>query len=408
MKPATAVLRDPATIRQRAINIAVAVEAGKSRWFRIDASRIGDAVSRVAQITRERYPDLNIPYHSRWRHFEAGGVDRTGGLLQTIVGLDRAEQARCRIDLAMISVLLDTGAGNDWSYLESDARGRDFRYVHAEGLGIASFRAFMAGIFSSDPARPLRVDGKALERLDLATLSAVFQLRGDNRLAGVEARLERLRRAGQCLRERRAVFGAGGRPGGLFDFLTRSGTITELPATAMLRAVLDNTSDIATAGLKLGGDPLGDCWPHQHAGGDGESAGWMPFHKLPQWLVYSLFEPFEWAGITITGRDALTALPEYRNGGLLLDTGVIALRDPSWADIEWVPGDELVIEWRALTIALIDRIADGVRRQLGLDEHKLPLACVLEGGTWATGRALAAEKRRGQPPLRIESDGTLF
>jgi hypothetical protein len=41
-------------------------------------------------------------------------------------------------------------------------------------------------------------------------------------------------------------------------------------------------------------------------------------------------------------------------------------------------------------------------------EH-FPLACVLEGGTWAAGRRIAAQRRAdGGPPLRIDSDGTVF
>ena len=69
---------------------------------------------------------------------------------------------------------------------------------------------------------------------------------------------------------------------------------------------------------------------------------------------------------------------------------------------------ELVVEWRALTIALLDRLAAELRRRLGLDAERLPLAKVLEGGTWAAGRRLAAELRQGAPPLVVESDGTLF
>ena len=63
--------------------------------------------------------------------------------------------------------------------------------------------------------------------------------------------------------------------------------------------------------------------------GPGLTAGWMPFHKLSQWLTYSLLEPFGWAGVAVTDLDELTGLPEYRNGGLLLDTGVLRLRDPA-------------------------------------------------------------------------------
>jgi hypothetical protein len=99
-------------------------------------------------------------------------------------------------------------------------------------------------------------------------------------------------------------------------------------------------------------------------------------------------------------------LPEYRNGGLLLDTGVLHLRDPGFAEATWSVGDELVVEWRALTVALLDELAPLVRRHLEAPE--LPLACVLEGGTWAAGRELAGRLRDGRPPLLIDSDGTVF
>jgi hypothetical protein len=132
----------------------------------------------------------------------------------------------------------------------------------------------------------------------------------------------------------------------------------------------------------------------------------MPFHKLSQWLTYSLLEPFEWAGVTVTDLDALTGLPEYRNGGLLLDTGVLRLRDPALAQSDWAVDDEIVVEWRALTVALLDELAPLVRSDLAAPQ--LPLACVLEGGTWATGRAFAARLRDGRPPLSIISDGTVF
>ena len=70
--------------------------------------------------------------------------------------------------------------------------------------------------------------------------------------------------------------------------------------------------------------------------------------------------------------------------------------------------DELVVEWRALTVALLDALAPLVRTRLGLDPAALPLACVLEGGTWAAGRTLAQQLRAGSPPLSISSDGTVF
>jgi len=141
---------------------------------------------------------------------------------------------------------------------------------------------------------------------------------------------------------------------------------------------------------------------------DDRTNGLMPIHKLSQWLAYSLFEPIERAGGRVVERDALTGLPEYRNGGLLLDTGVLRPRDPRWLDTAWAVGDELVVEWRALTVALLDELAPLVRAELGVDADRMPLACVLEGGTWAAGRALAQRLRGGLPPLAVVSDGTVF
>ena len=45
--------------------------------------------------------------------------------------------------------------------------------------------------------------------------------------------------------------------------------------------------------------------------------------------TYSLLEPLQTAGVTVGNIDGLTGLAEYRNGGLLIDTGVLALRDPA-------------------------------------------------------------------------------
>ena len=68
-----------------------------------------------------------------------------------------------------------------------------------------------------------------------------------------------------------------------------------------------------------------------------------------------------------------------------------------------------MVEWRALTVALIDRLAELRAEEARPDAEALPLAKVLEGGTWAAGRALArAAAPDGGPPLRVVSDGTLF
>ncbi len=367
----------------------------------------------VAELTQARYPHLKIPYHSRWRHFEAGGVDRLAQLNQALGAVSAAERARAQIDLALVSVLLDAGAGPDWSFCEAAEGERpEHSYNRSEGLGVASFHAFMSGLFSSDPAQALQADAKGLQAVTTDSLAAAFQAdAATNPLVGLEGRATLLRRLGQALHDQPELFGQPARPGHLFDLLARqSKGGSDINAHDLLTVLLTGLSPIWPAQNTLDGVALGDCWRHAAAGSEeeGPSIGWVPFHKLSQWLTYSLLEPFEWAGHPVGGLDALTGLPEYRNGGLFLDAGVLQLKDPAQADRLHEAGDELIVEWRALTVALLDELAPLVREQLGLSAEQMPLACVLEGGTWAAGRVLAQQLHGGKPPLNIQSDGTVF
>ena len=402
---AAAYLRSTAAIRKRTGNILAAVRAGRSNHFRVVEQRLDAAAQRVVDVTRARYPDGRIPYHSRWRHFEAGSVDRYPSLLAALGASDPAERARCEIDLAVVSVLLDAGAGADWQYREA-VSGQ--RFTRSEGLGVASFHAFLGGLFSGEAGRPLRADAVGLARITESAIETAFQASRANPLIGVAGRAQLMRRLGRALQAQPGLFGAQARPGGLFDVLTGNRRRTSIAAGDLLVSLLVGFGPIWPAENRLGEHLLGDTWPHPLAGGSGPSAGRVPFHKLSQWLTYSLLEPFERAGVTVTGLNDLTALAEYRNGGLLLDTGVIEALDPALAGTPLPPSAEPIIEWRALTVALLDALAERVRDRMGMDASSLPLAKILEGGTWATGRELANERRKGAPPLNIVSDGTVF
>ena len=399
-------LRSTVTIRARAGTLLARARAGRSESFLVgEDEALNRAAQLVADVTRERYGEGAIPYHSRWRHFEAGGVDRRMELDRKLADAGSRERARTHIDLALVSVLLDAGAGADWSYRETES-GQSF--ARSEGLGVASFRAFASGLFSSNPGHPLQVDAAGLCSVTTSQLASVFQVGPANPLVGLSGRVTLLHRLGDTLARQRDVFGADGRPGALFDLLTQSGR-REITAHDLLSALLDTLSDIWPAPNHLAdGTALGDCWRFAAARGDGLSDGWMPFHKLSQWLTYSLLEPFEWAGVKVSGLDALTGLPEYRNGGLLLDSGVLVARNPASLAATWSVGDAFIVEWRALTVALLDELAPLVRAILGRSESQMPLACVLEGGTWAAGRVLAQRLRGGLPPIQLASDATAF
>jgi hypothetical protein len=402
---AIAYLRSPLAIRARCETLFEAALAGALAHFTIDLGALPAVVDKVVAVTRAAYPDLAIPVHGRTNHFRAGGQDRVRALDAKLAAASPDDRARTWVDLIVVSVLLDAGAGDAWRYREP---GTGLVLERSEGLAVASLHAFDAGLFSSDPARPLQVDAAGLLACDPARLAAAFQVADDNPLAGFDGRVGLLRALGAALVASPSLF-PGARPGGLVDHLDGVAPTGTLDATAILRALLDGLAPIWPGRIELGGTNLGDVWRHPAAGGAGASAGLVPFHKLSQWLAYSLFEPLERAGRVIAQPGALTGLPEYRNGGLFVDLGVIVPRRDDIRSVVHAPGDEVIVEWRALTVALLDRVAEGVRERLGKSPVELPLACVLEGGTWAAGRAVARERRRGGgSPIQIASDGTVF
>jgi hypothetical protein len=390
-------LLSAAAVRERCAVVLEAAERGETRHFRLHPDRLDEAVARVVAVTRRHYPDLAVPFHSRWRHFNVGGIDRAALIAPNA---DPAERARARLDLAIVSVLLDAGAGPGWRYREAET---GLVVSRSEGLAVASLRAMQAGLFSADPASPWRADAAALAAMTAERLGSAFQHGPDNPLSGLDGRTLLLRRLGEVTAAQPDIFGSPARLGHLYDYWPsqRGG----LPAPEMLRLLLHALGPIWPGRLSLNGVPLGDCGRHSVVPGEGI----VPFHKLSQWLSYSLIEPLADAGFAITEIDGLTGLAEYRNGGLFLDCGVVAPRDESLLQQGLDPFGEPVVEWRALTVSLLDRLAIGVRDGLGKSAAEFPLAKVLEGGSWAAGREIAAERRPdGGAPLTIVSDGTLF
>ena len=366
-------LLNASAVRERAHRMLAIGLDDKLPNFRVDLDRMDSAVDLVLETTRKAYPSFEIPFHSRWRHFVANGDNRWADIAGRTKWLGRAARARAEFDLAIVSVFLDAGAGPSWRYHDpktGSAIGR------SEGLGLASLAMFAGGAFSADPQEPLRADGEILANLDVADLERGMQVSDTNPLVGMDGRAELLRRLGRLVVSKPDVFGSQDtpRPGGLFDRLAKLASGGQLPAPTILAELLQQLGPIWPSRLTLGGIPLGDCWKHPALTTADATNGLVPLHKLSQWLAYSLIEPLQTAGITVTDIDGLTGLAEYRNGGLFIDIGVLAFRDPESAQREHEVASPLVVEWRALTVALLDRIADGLRHRLKVDAASMPLA----------------------------------
>jgi hypothetical protein len=401
-------LLSAASVRDRTREMLEAGLAGRLAHFRVDLTQLDPVADFVAGIIRETYPDLNVPLHARWRHFVFGGRDLWGGTGAATAWPDPSARARADFDLAMISVLLDAGAGPAWRYRDA-ALG--LTVGRSEGLALATLRMFEAGLFSSDPRDPLRADASRLADLTSGELADGFQVSAANPLLGLEARTDLIARLGRTSLENGKVFAScdAARPGGLFDHLAGLAMQGTVAAEAILRAVLTHLAPVWPGRVVLGGVPLGDTWRHPAIERSDATSGLVPLHKLSQWLSYSLIEPLRGAGIQVSEIGGLTGLAEYRNGGLFVDLDVLILRDPAQALHPQSVDCELIVEWRALTVALLDLLAPLVREKLGLNAQDFPLACVLEGGSWAAGRKIAKLKRaNGGPPFTVISDGTVF
>ncbi|KAI7884090.1 DUF1688-domain-containing protein [Lichtheimia hyalospora FSU 10163] len=429
------------SVRERCFRVQETAARNKLEHFDVDPSKLDDMVQIVLSLIKRDFADTSeIPVHGRWRHFDVGGRPRIRNLINSwaSLGEDANEQTRRLIDLFVIAVLLDLDMDNNWSYREQ-LTGR----VHKrnEGVAVACLEMFTGGVFSSDPSKPHRVDSEALLSLSLETLITGLQANDQSSVSGLQDRVDLLHHLGKFIQTRQDYFGGTvPRPGNLMDYLlthpttinTKKGPLMHLET---LWPIVLEMGELWAASLDRsgkGGTPdLGDVWPCEAIRGSSNnntsSDHYVSFHRLSQWLVYSLLEPMEkLLGATIEGTEQLTVLPEYRNGGLLMDTGFITLKKPDLErglenfhqnaalagqpKMEVVPmfemSDPVVIEWRALTVAYLDIVAERVREALKVSRKALSLSQLIEGGTWSAGRELAEISRPNTqaPPIMVKAD----
>jgi hypothetical protein len=397
-------------VRERSCRIGELALGGQAQWFTINETNFERCVSLVQRTCEKNYPDLVIPYHSRWRHFEIGDECLWDHYTRSFSG-DKIDLARTAVDLVFLSVLLDAGAGGDWAFEDPVT---NVVLKRSEGLAAASVELFFNHVARLDPQRGWLMDAACLNQVTESKLALAFQHSNENPLLGVGGRLSLLHGLGKVLQDCNNTNASYSRPGNIIDecfAISRKSyrNKSSIDAARVLEIVLKRFGLMWPSGYICNGLNLGDCGYHSLLTTDDETNGIIPFHKLSQWLTYSLIEPLQWAGIKVTNLDGLTGLPEYRNGGLFIDTGALQPLDPGLMQSPLTLQSEAVVEWRALTVFMLDRLADELRGRMKLSVKQLPLCAILQGGTWATGRELAARLRPGAPPpLNLVIDGTIF
>ena len=405
----TLALLTPEAVRQRCHEVFEAAEANALNFFQLNYENFDAAVSLVLAEISANYPNGKVPFHSRWRHFENCDQNFWQEASLRLLKNSKDEIARAQIDLAVISVLLDAGAGPDWSFSDSKS---GLTFSRSEGLAIASLRLFESGVFSQRGLDdPLRVDASALLALTPKILASEFQVGPSNQLFGLEDRAELLNRLGETLIKQKNIFEVGDtfRPGNLYDYLLRKQDNGELEAREILIAILQGMGEIWPDGCWISDIAIGDTGHHDAVKRSDITNGVVPFHKLSQWMSYSLIEPLQEAGFNVNNLDVLTGLAEYRNGGLFIDSKTISIKDRTQLEIFHDLKSPLIVEWRALTVVLLDKLAEQIRFQTSTNAESMPLASILQGGTWSAGRRIARKLRaNGSPPLYLNSRGTIF
>jgi len=283
------------------------------------------------------------------------------------------------------------------------------------------------------------VDKGGLRSLTVEALGAGLQSRPGNTIAGLEGRSNLLIQLGAAL-ENDEYFGADGRPGNLVDYLlahpsTQASSMPIVLVPVLWSALMNGLAPIwPSSRTAINGVSLGDAWPcsampqsaakssaspslspfpNGQNGSAHRAEAWesiLPFHKLTQWLTYSLMQPMQsLLKIHFAGTELLTGLPEYRNGGLFIDLGVLTLKKedtdrglqqyneychrtgtkPVEVAPMFEPSDDVIVEWRGVTVGFLDRLAVEVNLALKneLQGGELTLAQLLEAGSWKVWRA---------------------
>ncbi|TAQ91249.1 hypothetical protein B7494_g432 [Chlorociboria aeruginascens] len=433
-------LRSITAVRERCQVVSEKATQNQLNHFDVDMGKFQDTTKFVVSIIKRDFaPDYStIPAHGRWQHFCVGGRDRVANLLACWPNeIDASERCRRLLDLFLVSVLLDAGAGVSWSY-KSKENGRV--YKRSEGLAIASLEMFKAGTFSSNPSQPHQVDAQGLRRLTVAIMGEGLQVSERNPITGLEGRTGLLVQLSEAMNNK-TLFGSDGRPGNMLDYLmshptTQASSIPIVTLPTLWSVLMDGLSPIwPSSRTQIDGTSIGDAWPLSTMPSLPTTQPWetiVPFHKLTQWLCYSLMQPMnKIMQIHFVGAELMTGLPEYRNGGLFIDTGVLTLKRSATErglkafhenslregkkSLEVVPmfkpDDDVIVEWRAVTVGFLDLLLDEVNSTLNLrGVDRLSLPQMLEAGSWKGGREMAEISRPNTqcPPIAILSDGTVF
>ncbi|GAA0779739.1 DUF1688 family protein [Roseibium denhamense] len=385
-----------ARVRSEAAILLDKAAAGQLRHVAVDLSKFGDAMVTVLETTKENYPDLQIPPYGLWREFETGGYDRWSAL----AGARQFETAHDMLlsaaDLVVLAAVMQTVTPAGWVFVDpltqTKANGRT-------ASCLAAFHMFAAGSFSNAMSDPYRVDADSLIALDSPELAAGLQWDADQSADLLEQMRKHLKRFGEAMSVRPDLCTE--------DDVTRAGLMVlgkvreaggSVDLSSVLETLMEVLAPVWTGGASVGDVGLGDSFEHSVPQSDTPGAI-VPFHLAAQEMAYSLVEPLAWAGLEAEGLEQLTAPADDRHAALFVRTGVLNFTTADQS-LDPIDARDRMVEIRAVSAALAERLADHLRAELDVAAGQLPLTCILEGGTSRAG--VSALKKNGQETTKLQ------
>lgn len=358
-------------IRERAWMLLAAAERGQSDHFIPSAEAIGTVAVALADTIKAEAaapasaatPPLANLWHGLRRH-QPGALASLGDALAAGDGLERA---RSGADLAALHRVIEP-IGLDPAGSALDALVRHF------AAGGWSGRPGAAALDTPGIRRALAGDGAVRLPPLLETLLAEC------------GRRQRLEQLAAKLEQAPDQLGIAGRFGSLLDGLlaeaagpagSRNGS-GQVPAQLLVDRLAPLVDPITASTVRIGGTLAGDVWRHPLAWAEDRSRELVPFHSLLLALLLDLVEPLEEAAAPLADLGQVPVPADRVMAAQMLRLGLVRSRHPVVARLRHPPGSDIVVELRALSIALCERLVDRLRAELGRTVHDLPAVRIVE------------------------------
>ncbi|MES0809902.1 DUF1688 family protein [Roseibium sp. SCPC15] len=395
----------PEEVRRKAHLLLEQAVSGSLAHAEVDLSGLQKVLVSVLEATKESYPDFHIPPYGVWRDFEAGGIDRWGALASAREFQTAEEMLAASADLAVLACFMKTQAPENWVF-KDPMTGTETSGNEASAL--AAFHMFAAGSFSTELSDPYRVDAQTLIRMDMEELASGLQWSLQDDVELLEAMQRHLKRLGEALALRPDLFSEEDviRPG-LLAIRLAAESDGAVNAEQILDNLLEALAPVWEGGAQSDEITFGDSFRLSSQSAESYD-GIIPFHMSAQEMVYSMVEPFAWAGLEVDSLAVLTAPADDAHVALFSDAGVLRVRS---ANRELAQDEALdrMIELRAVGSALTDKLADRLRDELEVPAEQLPLTCILEGGTSRAGnRILQLDKENCKKLGQYLNPGSVF